>query len=107
VTIGGWFVLFLVGSVHDLVHLAAFEEKLHPGLVAAVDGIHFVLPKPGDLAKLNEVMLLRATGTEETLRQQDEIIAKMASWEVTISTSAAFVAVMLGLACWQFSRKDY
>ena len=36
-----------------------------------------------------------------------ETIAKVALWGESLAVSFAFIAVMLGLACWRFSVKDY
>jgi ABC-type transport system involved in multi-copper enzyme maturation permease subunit len=113
VTIGCWVGLWLIGIVYSLCHPAELQTSMMPFLkdiptpiVKVVDAIHFILPKTNDLKVLNEALLLQASGSERALRQQEQVL-KNFSWTETISTSAVFIALMLGLASWRFARRDY
>jgi hypothetical protein len=83
-----------------------FLKDIPTPIVKVVDAIHFILPKTNDLKVLNEALLLQASGSERALRQQEQVL-KNFSWTETISTSAVFIALMLGLASWRFARRDY
>lgn len=106
ITIGFWFFLYIVNQVFTGIHLPQFESEIPKAVLWAVDTVHFLLPKPSDLSILNKFLLMQGTGSEEMLRQQKELMSKF-SWTETIATSTAFIAVMLALASWRFSRKDY
>jgi ABC-type transport system involved in multi-copper enzyme maturation permease subunit len=118
ITIGCWVILWVVSEVYSLCHPSELQvasiqmalgldlREMPEFVVKIVDVIHFLLPKTSDLKVLNEAMLLQASGSEQALQLQEEIL-KNFSWTETLSTSAGFVAVMLGLASWRFARRDY
>jgi ABC-type transport system involved in multi-copper enzyme maturation permease subunit len=115
VTIGFWGFVFVLGLFYLLMHPTDVMKQLNPGVnqiefpeavVKTVDSVYYVLPKPGDLSRLNQDLVLRNTGNlDELIRQQS--LAAMPEWRQTLGTSSAFIVVMLGLACWRFSRQDY
>lgn len=109
VTIGLWFILFLINQAFSLVHLPVMQKRIEENaswVIPLVDSVYYVLPKPSTLSQLNNALLMQSYGSEEMLQLQREAISKI-SWSDTLSTSLAFIAVMLGLACWRFSRRDY
>jgi ABC-type transport system involved in multi-copper enzyme maturation permease subunit len=109
ITIGVWAFLGVVSYAYQEIHRPVAEkflEKEMPAVLTTVDSIHLVLPKPGDLDTLNKFLILRANGAEEMLEMQRQAESKF-DWNETLLTSGAFIAVMLGLACWRFSRRDY
>lgn len=75
-----------------------------PPLVRAV---HFFLPRTGDLTTLVDDRLQRdLMGLPRAFRaaaQKSEPV----SWAESLTVSCVFIAVMLSLACWWFSTKDY
>jgi ABC-type transport system involved in multi-copper enzyme maturation permease subunit len=104
-----WFLLFAVNQAFLIIHLPMFEKNIQenaPAVLLVIDVVHFVLPKPSALGILNQSLLLRANGSEDFLLLQDEAMARF-SWTETVTTSLAFIVVMLGLASWRFSRRDY
>lgn len=69
--------------------------------------VHYVLPRTGDLdtlmtAQLQRELLVMPRG----LSAQAMTTGKM-SWGESLTVSGVFIAVMLGLACWWFSTRDY
>lgn len=113
VTVGLWIFLGLVNIGYGWSHPDAATAEIMPWtkeipapVIKGVDVMHLILPKPGDLSVLNKSLLMRANGSEEMLWQSEEMLSKF-SWTETLLTSTAFIVVMLGLACWRFSRKDY
>jgi ABC-type transport system involved in multi-copper enzyme maturation permease subunit len=113
VTLGFWFLLFLVNLFFTLTKMPEelkFEwvKNFPPALTAALDWVHYLLPKPGQLDQLNEMILAKANQVTETYAlQRAGATTEPISWTETIATSVAFIVVMLGLASWRFSRKDY
>lgn len=109
ITIGFWFVLWVINQTFVGIHLPMVEKELRgdaPWLYTLVDTVHLIFPKPGAVSLLNETLLLHSSGSEAFLQLQKEAISRI-KWSETLLTSAAFIALMLGLACWRFSRKDY
>ncbi len=109
ITIGFWFFLFIINQAFVAVHLPMLEPKIAseaPVVFPIVDTLHTILPQPGALATLNQALLLQANGSEDFVKLQGMAMSKF-SWTETITSSAAFIAVMLAFACTRFSRKDY
>jgi hypothetical protein len=97
-----WFLLLLVGWLHSPA-----EGSQVPGAAQrVVNGLHAVLPRPGELGKLTERFLSQEllSDAERKVRDLDEPLRT--SWAEALGVSTAFIAVMLGLACWRFSAKD-
>lgn len=67
---------------------------------------HYVLPRTADIDKLSDQLLLRDLTFAGFAGEKKETDAPVA-WAQSLTVSFAFIAVMLGLACWRFSVKDY
>ena len=115
VTIGAWFVFYLVGTAHQWI-----ERKIHAEVnlpeeqrpwtnnVAGkiVAGVHTVLPRTADLNHLGDLVILSdfVTGSwEETRKLEPSPI----EWGESLLVSGLFIGILLGVACWWFSTKDY
>jgi len=131
-----WFALFLIGQMHSYFEAEATHPKdLHEawergkpkdqrqpyvddGLTPderraqqnlfkrGTRALHFLLPRTSDLGQLTSHYL------QGDLMYGNPALAKQlgatgVSWEETLLVSGIFIAVMLGLACWRFSAKDY
>lgn len=116
VTIGAWFVFFLAGTVHEGLEEAARQEEASKkpaeerfftdsALRPIFSGIHRVLPRISDLNQLSSLLTFSdfVAGGRLAL---DAMPAERNWWE-SFGVSLAFIAIMLGLACWRFARKDY
>src|SRR5262249_22639829 len=113
VTLFLWFGLFLVGQIYSFLTLVNKEPAMKslkddiPGWVfTAGEVVHFVLPRTSDLNVLNAHMVGTVL-TDYERREKGFFILPDVSWAESIGVSLAFIAVMLGLACWRFSVKDY
>ena len=116
-TLGVWFVLFLVGFGYQWFELqktaeeeVAKREQREPepegGFAKVIRAVHFVLPRTSDLGVLNGRILQRELITANQL-SGEEFDPIGITWGESLTVSFAFIAVMLGLACWRFSVKDY
>jgi hypothetical protein len=88
------------------------DSKLSEGLRSAMDAGYFILPKTQDLKQMNADLLEGSGGlrTDETdfkrwLDEKAEV--PKIDYRTTVLTSAGWIAVMVGLSCWIFSRRDY
>jgi ABC-type transport system involved in multi-copper enzyme maturation permease subunit len=107
-----WLVLWAVGTGHLI--LDAFRElpkDLQPvpqWVFPTVDTIHFVLPRYKDLDALNSDLIGRdLLGPESPQRKAMDKVFSSISWGKSLGFTFGFIAIMLGLSAWFFSRKDY
>jgi hypothetical protein len=110
VTLGFWAFLSTLSWIQSMYkHPRPDEEPGERIVRVTVTTLHTVLPKPGDLAVLDEELLMRTNElTYNPQRPPDDPQPRGTfSWVNTLCTSAGFLAVMLFLACWRFSRMDY
>ena len=120
VTCGAWFVFFVVGLLYTLGETSRMQETrrgIPPeqrtsdnAFFQVMRAVHFVLPRTSDLNQLgNEALLYdffpRQALLREAMRDRQEV--SPFNWTESIAVSLAFIAVMLGLACWRFATKDY
>lgn len=116
-TCGVWFFLFLVGLGYQLFEQARVREERRAArehreptaetwFPKAVRAVHFVFPRTSDLGVLNGRLLSRELITANQLSGR-ELDQTQISWGESLSVSAIFIVVMLGLACWRFSARDY
>ena len=107
VTLGFWIFMAAVGLVRTLAHDARTPLDFPDYIVQAIDAVHFVMPRLGDLSALNQYALAEANGLTNLIDEEKKQTALKFSWTETLLTSGAFIFVMLSLACWRFSRRDY
>jgi ABC-type transport system involved in multi-copper enzyme maturation permease subunit len=132
VTCFTWLVLWIVGILYGIVAPSAAAPPGPPtakvevqggpgeepkGPARAVDApswftntvwfIHFILPRADDLGALTTQLLSDEMLSESERRHRGFTAEPRFSWFESSTVSLAFVAVMLGLACWRFSTKDY
>jgi hypothetical protein len=115
-TVTAWAVFFVVSLIHlywDSVRIdeqrrkVAVEERRSEGLFPRIiDGIHYVLPRRDDLGTLTSRLLVRDLLTANQI-QTEKLDKRQVSWTESLTVSCLFIAVMLGLSCWWFARKDY
>jgi ABC-type transport system involved in multi-copper enzyme maturation permease subunit len=107
VTIIFWGAMIGVNVLYTLTHNIQTSAIFPESVVTASSVAHFLLPRLADLSALNQYALAEANSAplwiDERMRQT---VAKF-SWTEALATSGAFIAVMLSLACWRFSRRDY
>ncbi|MCS6976899.1 MAG: ABC transporter permease [Gemmatales bacterium] len=107
VTLGFWIFMAVVNMVYVLAHDDRSQIQFPQYVVTALDAIHFVMPRLSDLSALNQRALLEANGMSGVLNQELRQAALRFSWTEALATSFGFIVVMLGLACWRFTRRDY
>lgn len=68
--------------------------------------LHFILPRTSDLGQLTSRYILSDLVYDNPGLER-RLDPTPISWTETLTVSGIFIAVMLGLACWRFSVKDY
>ena len=102
------FFLWLIGqakSFFDLNKVANLFEAPE-WVYTLVDTINNILPRYKDLDKLTTKLILDSTQTRGEARLAG-IIIEFPSWPGAIGVSLAFIAVMLALSCWRFTKRDF
>jgi ABC-type transport system involved in multi-copper enzyme maturation permease subunit len=115
-TCGAWFVFFIVGTLYQVFdQQAKVEEELKVPqenrwsdntFGSVVKTVHFVLPRTSDLSQLMSQLLLSDFLTGQ-LTKASQLNRGSITWGESLTVSAIFIALMLGLACWRFATKDY
>lgn len=117
VTIGAWFLFFAVGAVNQFLEGEVHREETQKVPAESrsytnstfrmiVSGVHRVLPRTSDLNQLSALLVFSDFMTGGYLAP-DQALTGDRNWWESFGVSLAFIAVMLGLACWRFARKDY
>ncbi len=117
VTIGAWFMFFLVGlGVRIFETGALIEEALQKpeaerrftnnAFRTSLEAVHRCLPRTSDLNDLTHLLVFSDFMTGGYLAPERVLTGERNWWE-SFGVSMAFIAIMLGLACWRFARKDY
>ena len=103
-----WAILFVVGLSYPAAKEARRLDIGPKWLEPTISAIHFILPRYEDLDFLNKELLSRELlGPQSPERKQIQKTASEVHWGESIGFTAGFIAVMLGIACWRFSTKDY
>lgn len=104
-TLGTWTFCFFLGVWHEL----SDEDLLGalPDLVArAMKGLYLVLPKAFDVVRVSTWFIMRGRSPLGPLAEDLEMDRHL-DFAVVLGSSGAFIVVVLALACWVFSRRDY
>src|SRR5262249_39455124 len=91
------------------------EEQVDPATVPdwprwlylVSDTAYAVLPRTRDLDNLSAEWVAHGVLNQSDIKAMKLENATRPSWAETLGVTAAFIAVMLGLACWRFARTDY
>jgi ABC-type transport system involved in multi-copper enzyme maturation permease subunit len=108
VTLGFMLFLYLFGQVktffdaNKVIQVAELPEWAY----TLVDSLNNVLPRYKDLDKLTTKLVIDSTLTLGDARM-GSLLTEYPSWGGALGVSVAFIAVMLALSCWRFSRRDY
>jgi ABC-type transport system involved in multi-copper enzyme maturation permease subunit len=106
VTLIVWFALWAVGTIHADMQVSGPTD--YPEWARrTVDTLHAVLPRTKDLGLLMTRTLSSELLTEPDWREFGVVQLPALNWSESLGVSAAFIAVLLGLACRHFTRRDY
>lgn len=109
VTMGFWAVMFLVGFIHN--KLEPFRNDRGLGISKTVftvsDTLNAVLPRTTDLDNLMNKLVVDDTLGPAEKRQMKKDKFTYPPWAEVLAVSGIYIGVMLGLACWRFTSRDY
>jgi ABC-type transport system involved in multi-copper enzyme maturation permease subunit len=109
VTVGFAVFLYIVGQVKTVFDRMKLErdDAVPQWAFTLVDTINNVLPRYKDLDKLTSKLIASGTLTDGEARMTGLAQIDYPSWVATFGVSVGFIAVLLALACWRFSKRDY
>lgn len=103
--------LYIVGQVKTVFDTLKSDDQVKGELpdwaFTLVDALNNVLPRYKDLDKLTTKLLSEGTLTPAELRVRALDLIEYPSWAATFGVSTGFIALMLAVSCWWFSRRDY
>lgn|SRR5262245_56166628 len=113
-----WALLFGVGWGYRIVDAQRPEKfkdnpmeqanRLPDWVYPTADVIHFVLPHYKDLDALTTKLINRDTVDPESQRMKEiNEGVRSINWAESLGVTTGFIALMIGLASWRFSAKDY
>ncbi|HXD88625.1 MAG TPA: ABC transporter permease subunit [Urbifossiella sp.] len=109
-TCGFAFFLFVVGQAKLALDDFRADPKnageVHETLAAAIDGLHFILPRYKDVDRLTTKLISDATLTPLEQYAMAKAKADYPKWGETFGFSLGFIAVCLALSCWRFQTRD-
>lgn len=109
-TIGLWFFSWAVTSGYMILKTPQFEGKVPAAITTTLGVVRHGLPRTTEWGQVASYLTMKGNlGPEmEAMREDQERQGFHGpEWLSLIASSAAFIVVMLGLACWRFSRRDY
>jgi ABC-type transport system involved in multi-copper enzyme maturation permease subunit len=109
VTMGFWAVMFLVGFIHNKLEPLRNDRGLEISktVFTVSDTLNAVLPRTTDLDNLMNKFVVDDTLGPAEKRQMKKDKFTYPPWVEVLSVSGIYIAVMLGLACWRFTARDY
>jgi len=103
-----WALLFVVGYAYQYLEIMKKFDPYPAWVHTTADTVHFVLPRYKDLDLLSTQLLSRdLLGQDSTERKMNEEIFSRIRWDESIIVTILFIAVMLGISCWWFAKRDY
>jgi hypothetical protein len=83
-------------------------SRLPGWLYPTADVVHFLLPHYKDLDALTTKLINRdlVAPDSERIKEINERLRSI-NWAESLGVTSAFIALMMGLACWRFAVKDY
>jgi hypothetical protein len=97
-----------VGAFYNVVEVLRPTNLFPVWVNTTADILHFITPRYKDLDLLMDNLISRDLLNPENPGRKlvTESFAQV-HWGESLGFSAAFIVVVLGLACWRFAVKDY
>jgi len=109
VTVGFAVFLYIVGTVKTMFDgfKARGMDDIPDWAFTLVDTINNILPRYKDLDKLTSKLIGEGALTPGESRLLGIAAIDYPSWSGTFGVSLIFIAIMMALSCWRFSKRDY
>ena len=104
--IGTWMLSGAIASVRQLSHAGGIV-KLPSLLERGLEVVYWVVPKTSDVGAMNQQALAQAWLSPEARARIGLAGLPHVDYALSLGTTVAFAALMLGVACWLFRRRDW
>jgi ABC-type transport system involved in multi-copper enzyme maturation permease subunit len=102
-----WAISSAVNAGRNVLQMFAREHDIPRWIMACVDAIYYVLPKPSDINEINNWLMARGSFGEALTSLESTVPMVEVGWTRVVVSSVVTIVVMLGLACAIFSRRDH
>jgi ABC-type transport system involved in multi-copper enzyme maturation permease subunit len=108
VSLGFMLFLYILGQIKSFFDLNKVANIMEAPdwTYTLVDAANNLLPRYKDLDKLTSKLVVDSALTIGEARVGG-LLTEYPSWGGAIGVSMAFIAIMLAISCWRFSRRDY
>jgi hypothetical protein len=103
-----WFLFVLVGIGYHQVDDWVKDGRLaHDSwIIPAMNGLHYVLPRPKDLDRLSNMMLAHDLDPQLAALEKYDNVAPV-NWRESLTVTGMFLFAMMAIACIKFSTADF
>lgn len=109
-TIALWFLSWVLVQAHGVLTRPQFGINAPGAVSRTIEKVRWILPRTTELAKVSAYYIVMGNLGPELdvlMEGRDPEEFEKPKWGTLVLSSLGFIAVMLGLACWTFSRRDY
>lgn len=100
-----WIIAYAYNQI-DQIRNTPVKEILPDWVYSTADVVNGVLPRTRDLDVIT-TKLIADVMTDNDRQKYESALLSYPNWGETFGVSLVWIAVLLGLACWRFSRKDF
>jgi hypothetical protein len=109
-TIGLWFLSSMIANAHLVLRSPEIAPKVPAAITKTIGVLRLGLPRTTEWGQVSTYFVMKGNlgpDMEMVVEDQGRRGFGRPEWLSLCLSSAGFIAVMLGLACWTFSRRDY
>jgi len=109
-TIGLWFFSFIIANGHAAMRLPEIAPKVPAALTKTLGVLKLGLPRTTEWGQISQIYTMKGnlgSDMDVVMESRQSQGVEPPAWGSLALSSAGFIAVMLGLACWLFARRDY
>ncbi|HTF55843.1 MAG TPA: ABC transporter permease subunit, partial [Planctomycetota bacterium] len=109
-TIGLWFLSSMIANAHLVLRSPEIAPKVPAAITKTIGVLRLGLPRTTEWGQVSTYFVMKGNlgpDMEMVVEDQGRHGIQRPAWLSLCLSSAGFIAVMLGLACWTFSRRDY
>jgi ABC-type transport system involved in multi-copper enzyme maturation permease subunit len=109
-SVGAAVLLYIVGKAKQWADSARNlgEDSDTPGWIfTVIDGLNTILPRYKDLDTATSKLIASGTLTPAEERMFGLAYLNYPSWTATFGVSLVFIAILLAISSWWFSKRDY
>jgi ABC-type transport system involved in multi-copper enzyme maturation permease subunit len=100
-----WIIAYAYNEI-DRIRNTPVKDILPEWVYTTADVVNGVLPRTRDLDVIT-TKLIADVMTDNDKQKYSSALLSYPNWGETFGVSVVWIAALLGLACWRFSRKDF